>query len=323
MNNNKLPVEEYLPIMLSAAAALGIFPFAIIRFVTGDLLVALLDAVLVASLAGLAVYSYWTQKTRVASVCLALLCVVGVLSTIYMRGASQAYWLYPVLVAVYFLIRRKEALLLTSLTVLALLPVLTGQVDPMTLTAILITSAVTCAFAFAFATVTRSQRDVLIRLARKDPLTGVGNRRALSEKLDKVIAANVRTQAPASMLMLDLDHFKRVNDRYGHATGDQILVRLTEIIKRRLRVTDSVYRIGGEEFVVVVDGQNLTNASRLAEQLRTIIEGNALAPAGSVTISLGVAQHQTGESADSWLRRADSALYEAKEAGRNTIKLAA
>ncbi len=162
-----------------------------------------------------------------------------------------------------------------------------------------------------------------MRLAIRDPLTGAGNRRALETKLSDIIAARSRSSIPASLLMLDLDNFKQVNDEHGHDVGDQILIRITEIINMRIRVTDSVYRIGGEEFVVVVEGESIENASRLAEQLRTIVEANDLANSSTVTISVGVAEHLQSESAKNWCRRADRALYEAKNAGRNTIMLAA
>ena len=123
--------------------------------------------------------------------------------------------------------------------------------------------------------------------------------------------------------MLDLDHFKQVNDRHGHAKGDEILIKLTELVGMRIRVTDSIFRIGGEEFVIVVEDMNLENAARLGEQLRTIVEAHDLAPESAVTISLGIAQHHYGESGDDWMSRADNALYMAKHSGRNRISRAA
>jgi diguanylate cyclase (GGDEF)-like protein len=124
------------------------------------------------------------------------------------------------------------------------------------------------------------------------------------------------------MLLLDLDHFKKVNDLHGHAVGDQILKRVTEIINLRIRVTDSLYRIGGEEFVVVLESQDATRAAHLAEQLRTLIQANELVPDRPVTISLGVAELTEDETASSWIGRADEALYRAKRSGRNTTSIA-
>lgn len=323
VTSNKPTVEEYLPLLLGIVGAVGVFPFAIIRFLNGEYLVALLDASLVVGLAGLSWYLHNSHNVRVASISLALLAVVGLLLTNYLKGATQVFWIYPVLVGVFFLIERREALVLSALAVAGLAPIISNEFDEFALVSIFITIAVTCALAYAFATITRDQRDELMQLATKDPLTGVGNRRALQQKLEGAIAATKRNNNNCSMLMLDLDHFKQVNDQHGHAKGDEILIRITELVGMRIRVTDRIYRIGGEEFVIVAEGLNLENAARLAEQLCTIVEAHDLAPLSTVTISLGVAQHRAGESAEDWMSRADNALYMAKHAGRNRISRAA
>ena len=323
MKTNKPSVEEYLPLMLGIVGAVGVFPFAIIRFLNGEYTIALLDSALVAGLGGLAWYLYKTHNVRVASISLALLAVTGLLLTNYMTGATQVYWIYPVLVGVFFLIERREALVLSLVAIAGMAPTLIDRYDSFALVSLLITISVTCSLAYAFATITRGQRDELMQLATKDPLTGVGNRRALQQKLQEAIAGKQRNDSHCSMLMLDLDHFKEVNDVHGHAKGDEILIRITELVGMRIRVTDSIYRIGGEEFVIVAEDLNLENAARLAEQLRTIVEAHDLAPTGIVTISLGVAQHHDDESAEQWMSRADNALYMAKHSGRNRISRAA
>lgn len=323
VKTSKPAVEETLPLMLGIVGAAGVFPFAIIRFLNGEYLIALLDSGLVLGLAGLSWFLYKTHNARVASVSLALLAVAGLLLTNYMKGETQVYWVYPVLVGVFFLMERREALLVSLIAVAGMAPTMIGKFDSFELVSLLITISVTCALAYAFATITRGQRDELMHLATKDPLTGVGNRRALQHKLEEAIAARRRNDNDCSMLMLDLDHFKQVNDVHGHAKGDEILIRLTELVGMRIRVTDSIYRIGGEEFVIVAENLNLENAARLAEQLRTIVEAHDLAPSSSVTISLGVAQHLKDETAEEWMSRADNALYMAKHSGRNRISRAA
>jgi diguanylate cyclase (GGDEF)-like protein len=323
MENKKPNVEEYLPLMLGIVGAIGVFPFAIIRFMNGDYRMALLDAVLVMLLGSLSFFLYKSHRVRIVSLALALIAIAGMLATIYLKGASQVYWIYPVLVGVFFLVKRREALIASILAVAALIPFLATEFTAFALTRILITISVTCSLAYAFATITRGQRDELMNLATRDPLTGVGNRRAMQQKLDEVIASRSRTNRNYCLLMLDLDHFKKVNDLHGHAKGDEILIKLTEIIEIRIRATDNIYRIGGEEFVIVIEDQNIENASRLAEQLRTIVEANELAPDSSVTVSIGVAQHVHGESVESWMSRADNALYAAKHSGRNQTQHAA
>lgn len=309
--------------MLSSAGVLGVLPFAIMRFLNDEFVIGILDSIIVGGLIGLAYYLYRTREVRLASLCLSLLCVAGMLATVYLNGPAQIFWAYPSMVAVFFLVRRHEAVVITTVASIALLPALQPTMENVALATAFITIGVTNAFAYAFATVARSQRDSLMQLATKDPLTGVGNRRALAETLETIVASSQRLNEPASLLLIDLDHFKQVNDTHGHAAGDQILISLTEVIKLRIRVSDSLFRIGGEEFVVVVDGQNIDKACQLAEQLRTLVEAGELAATSAVTISIGVAQLQTGEPGDTWLRRADEALYAAKRAGRNLTRLAA
>ena len=318
----KLTVEAYLPLALSSVAVLGVLPFAVIRLLEGDWLMSLIDCLIIAGFSFLGISVLRPRRVRFASVSISILCVVGVLTTVYVRGEAQIFWAYPALLAVFYLVKPGEAVLISTLAILALVPALVPALDAVVLTTVFVTLISTSAFAYAFAYLTRGQRDQLLMLARKDPLTGVGNRRALDEKLAEICAAQTRARVPASLILLDIDNFKEFNDQFGHAAGDQILSRLTEIIDLRIRITDSLYRIGGEEFVVVLDGQDKEKARRLAEQLRTLVEANELAPAGSVTISLGVAELGHGESPAQWLKRADVALYESKRAGRNKTSLA-
>lgn len=312
----------FLPLILSGAGALGVAPFAVIRWMSGDWLVAIIDTIIVAGFAVLGTYIYRTKRVRAASIAIAILCAGGAVATVYARGPQQIYWSFPALMAAFYLLKPREAIALTVSMAAALIPRLIQDVNTFEASTIIIAILVTMAFAFAFSVVNNRQQNKLVNLATKDPLTGAGNRRALLAKLTEVIASFNRSKSPSSLVLLDVDHFKSVNDKYGHATGDQILQRIAQILELRIRLNDTLYRIGGEEFVVVVDGQGIERASRLADQLRTLIEANELLPEQTVTVSLGVAELQSGESHDSWVQRADEALYRAKRAGRNTFRLA-
>lgn len=319
--NRRTIIEEYIPLILSAAGALGILPFAIVRFMQGNLLAGVIDTILIFGFLFLGGYVYTTRKVRLASVALAILSVGGVLATVYLIGPHQVYWVFPALVGVFYLVRLREALMCALITLFALIPPMLSSDDPYQSTTALITIVITSALAVAFAMITDRQRTQLLQLATKDPLTGAGNRRALDNKLLEVVNTFHRTGTPASLLMLDLDHFKSVNDVLGHAAGDQILKNITEIINLRIRVTDSLYRIGGEEFVVVLEGADLEQAAHLAEQLRTLVDANELVANQRVTISLGVAELKQHESPRDWLQRADEAMYQAKDAGRNSTSV--
>ncbi len=315
-------VAGHLPLVLSGAGALGVAPFAVMRWMNGDWLIAIIDTVIVVGFIVLGTYVYRTRNVRVASIAIAFLSVVGTLVTVYVRGPQQIFWAYPALMAAYYLLKPREAIILTLAMTVILLPQLIESMSTFQASTVIITLLVTTVFAYAFSVINNRQQRQLVKLATKDPLTGAGNRRALETKLNELVAEFGRNGKPSSLILIDLDNFKTVNDIHGHAIGDQILIRLTQIVNLRIRVNDSLYRIGGEEFVVVVDGQDLDKASRLAEQLRTLVEVNELVAESTVTISLGVAEIQSEETLSSWICRADDALYKAKRAGRNTIRLA-
>ena len=323
MNKNYGTADRTVPLVLSFAGSFGVMPFAVARFLDAQYAIALLDLIIVAGLLTIAWRLYNDDRVRPASIALAIVIVCGVTATIYLQGANQALWLYAVVVGIFFLLRRAEAVVVNAATIAIAIPVLMGAMTRFELMSLLASLGVTGALSYAFATVTRRQHEALMQLARRDPLTGAGNRLALEEKIEGLIGGQRLNDSWSSLIMFDLDHFKEVNDHHGHQTGDTILRKITEIIRLRIRTSDTIYRIGGEEFVIVLEGQRIADASRLAEQLRRLVETHELAPDRAVTISLGVAQFEPGESAKDWLRRADVALYRAKHAGRNNTQLSA
>lgn len=156
-------------------------------------------------------------------------------------------------------------------------------------------------------------------LAARDQLTGLCNRRNFDQRLEGVIARTARHGDVFSLLMIDIDHFKNINDYYGHSIGDEVLRRFGEVLTARLRQNDVAARWGGEEFVVLADGANLDNARMLAEQIRESVATTTFSPVPRVTVSVGIADYQEGETGDDLLRRADKALYGAKRNGRNRV----
>ena len=322
-DSSRASFDSYIPIILSAAGALGIFPFAVLRFMQGAWIAAVMDAVIIVGFLALGAYVYRTHNARVAGIGVAVLCIVGVLSTVYLTGPQQVYWTFPAMVAMFYLLRPREALGCAIVLILALQPRLIATHGASELATLVIAILVTCAFAYGFSVITYRQHQRLLHLAVRDPLTGAGNRRGLEDKLEDVVNHFDRTYTPSSIVLLDIDHFKKINDVHGHAVGDQILKAITKIVNLRIRVTDGLYRIGGEEFVVLLEGADLHHAAHLAEQLRTLVDANELVRNPAVTISLGVAELRDHETAKEWLRRADEAMYRAKEMGRNAISLAA
>lgn len=159
------------------------------------------------------------------------------------------------------------------------------------------------------------------RLAETDPLTGLSNRRALTRSLSKEHARTLRSSGELGLVMFDIDHFKKVNDTYGHAVGDKVLVAVAQATQEVLRPSDTVGRIGGEEFLIVTPDTNPENLKTVAERIRERIEQSCLTIIpGGVTVSLGIACGPSPNGPDRLIEIADSALYEAKRAGRNRIR---
>ena len=158
--------------------------------------------------------------------------------------------------------------------------------------------------------------------SKEDPLTGCLNRAGFSGVLLREQEKLNRTGIPVSFMIFDIDHFKDVNDTYGHLVGDEVLVNLAKLVQSMIRNTDSLVRWGGEEFVILSDETSIQNAAFLAEKLRKAIETTTLITQQQVTCSFGVTEIVPGEDPKSFIARADKALYSSKEGGRNRVTVA-
>ncbi len=172
----------------------------------------------------------------------------------------------------------------------------------------------------------RSQLDESLEMAVTDPLTGLHNRRYIASRLRQAVASANNGGAPVSLLIADIDHFKSINDRFGHEGGDRVLCGFADRLLRDLRALDLAARYGGEEFLIVMPGAGLAEAGIASERLRASIAAEPFTVGDDqsvvVTVSIGFAQVKIGESADAFMRRADEALYVAKGEGRNRVEAA-
>ncbi len=161
--------------------------------------------------------------------------------------------------------------------------------------------------------------------SRVDGLTGLFNRRYWQERFDEMYKLCVRRDKPSTALMLDIDHFKRINDTYGHQAGDKVIKMLAALIKRCVRETDLAGRYGGEEFAIILNDSTVDDAKAVAERIRQLAQRLVVEHEGesiSFTVSLGLAQFSPDfKGAMAWLECADQALYEAKENGRNQYRI--
>jgi diguanylate cyclase (GGDEF)-like protein len=168
----------------------------------------------------------------------------------------------------------------------------------------------------------RASLQHIAALATHDALTGIWNRRQIDQDLEAAIKHAHRSGSPLSILLVDVDHFKSVNDRHGHATGDEVLKAVANCLAAALRAGDQVARYGGEEFLLLLPGTSLAQASVLAERLRLALLALRVLPQGDgpLSASFGLAVWRAGESAEQLVRRADQAMYRAKAAGRNRVE---
>ncbi|MFN3885458.1 MAG: diguanylate cyclase [Aquabacterium sp.] len=169
----------------------------------------------------------------------------------------------------------------------------------------------------------RHQKEVAEQAARTDALTGTATRLAFTEVAEVEMQRALRYRNDLSLLMLDLDHFKGINDQHGHVTGDAVLVNFAQVVQQQIRNMDTLARMGGEEFVVLLPNANVAQAGALAERIRRAVSEARLMVDGKplrVSVSIGVAQFDWRElSLTRWLARADAALYRAKDQGRNRV----
>jgi diguanylate cyclase (GGDEF)-like protein len=315
-------VKESLLLLLCGISALAMIPLIFLRLRDDHWTLAFVEAVIVCIMLLLFVVVYMSRRTRTVGIFMALGFICVALMSALLLGVKELFWAFPALMVAFFMLDTRQATILTGGFVGCFLAIVWHQLPAIYLIKICLTLIVTVLLANAFSLTNRRQMDSLRRLAHVDPLTGAGNRRAQNIKLDAVNAMFQRNNSPVSLLIIDIDHFKAINDTYGHIRGDQLLVELCELLGRCTRASESLYRYGGEEFVLVAEHTALGSAMQLAQKLRSAIAQETLSSGIALTVSIGIAQLERKESREGWLGRADTALYRAKRNGRNQVVVA-
>ena len=238
---------------------------------------------------------------------------------LYQQGIIGVLWSYPALISFYFILPERLAWLANTIMLAIVLPVVWQVIEPglaARVTATLCTVSIT---SIIFMRVITTQQYKLTLQAITDPLTGLYNRSLLHTTLGKTVQQHHRTRTPMTLLAFDLDHFKSINDTYGHDAGDEVLIGVGRYLTKRLRRSDMAFRIGGEEFLILLYNTDTSAACHLAEELRAGIETMSLLPDRKVTASIGVATLESGEHWRHWMKRSDEFLYRAKSGGRNRV----
>ncbi|WP_447592482.1 GGDEF domain-containing protein [Aquipseudomonas campi] len=308
--------------LMGLFGVLGITPYAIYRLLNGNILVGISDTVIVSSTIFAVLYAWRTGDTVKPGIYLASVFSIAATLIVINLGVNGLFWIYPLILFNFFMVSPGKAIIATLLVLGSLVGYafwVPGSVfdSHYQMVSFLVTNLMAGVLTFIFAYRTRHQRDQLQILAIHDPLTGARNRRAMNDELKIAVSSKRRRGTSYGVLVMDLDHFKRINDEFGHPAGDQVLIDFVELIRNSARKEDRLFRFGGEEFLLLLPDTDAAGleaaAANLQKQVRNALKG----PAGPVTTSMGGAILRPGETWASWLQRADQCLYQAKSAGRD------
>ncbi|MEM7053775.1 MAG: GGDEF domain-containing protein, partial [Pseudomonadota bacterium] len=298
-----------------------IFGFVVFRFVINDFYGALVNLAIVTGLSLVLAYAVHTESTDRAGVVFIFVNMLACAATTAMFGHTGLFWAYLVLWVNFLMARRRVALAANLLLILGLFLQASLFNDRHEAVTFLVTSLLVTVFSLVFVDRLNRQQQQLEQLAMQDPLTQIGNRRIMQQHLENAMAEHRRHQTPATLVLIDLDHFKQINDEQGHEAGDEILIRFADLMRQSIRQGDGFYRYGGEEFVLLLPGHDQHSGLHVAELMHQRVSGKIEREAWTLRFSAGVASLLSGESWGDWLVRSDQALYLAKHGGRDRVVL--
>lgn len=301
---------------LAAFGALALVPFAVVDLAAGDWMIALPMLVL----SGLLVCGVWALDRGRYSVPL-VLAVFGLPAIVVNAvglarvGIMSSYWSFVIAAAYYLVLPRRWAVGLGAALLVVLTPAMWVEFGGQIASRYGVSLGLVALFGHATVRLIDDRQQLLVDQMMRDPLTGVFNRSTLTAHLERA----ARSSTPATLLALDVDHFKSINDRFGHDTGDRVLRDIAEVMLSFDDPDTTVYRVGGEEFLMVVERTDAVAARQRAEMLLERIRVRVLLGDHTVTASVGLAEADRAETIREWLARADRALYASKHDGRDRL----
>ncbi|NCT70260.1 MAG: GGDEF domain-containing protein [Xanthomonadaceae bacterium] len=309
-------------VLQGAITAVTIASFGLYRGWQGQWAMAVFDLGVVLAVASPVAYAWRTGDARAGNV-LAVLNTGASFGACVMLGHTALGWTYLVLLTNFFIAHRWTAVICNLLLIVAM-QLLPGFFhDGVHALSMAVSAVLVTVFSLIFAARTQDDRVQLERLAAMDALTGVPNRRSMERALSEAVDRFQRGECCFGLVVLDLDHFKDVNDQYGHAAGDAAIADLASILRFEMRRNDQVFRFGGEEFVALLELDSRDALESATERIRKSVRGSLRGPGGRITISLGAALLREQEKTwHDWFSRADAALYRAKMAGRDSYVIA-
>ena len=302
---------------LGAVATTAILPFAVYRFWNGQHLIGVVDLLVVAAIVLPVIYAWRTGRNRGPFLLILAGGWFGSFAVSQMAGLAGHYWVFGYLVMTFVLAEVPLAMIAGLSLVLATSVFSTGLDSTLVKTSYAATGILVVFLSAIGAFQVAKQRRLLEELASTDPLTGALNRRQMAADLAHEVSVAARGGALPAVLILDLDHFKQVNDEFGHEMGDRVLVTFSNIVRTLVRRSDRLYRMGGEEFLLLLPAMDEAGLAVVAGKVVNQVRQKLRVPNRAVTVSVGTALWVRGELVPDWLARADAAVYEAKQAGRD------
>ncbi|MBD9467570.1 GGDEF domain-containing protein [Pseudoxanthomonas sp. PXM01] len=310
-------------VLLGSITAVTIASFGGYRAWQGHWPQAAFDFAVVLVVAAPVIHAWRTGDSLRAGNVLAALNSCATFGACLMLGHTALTWTYLVLLTNFFIGHRWLAVGCNVALIVGMQLIPGFFHDGVHAVSVFVSAGLITGFSLIFASRTQDDRAQLERLAAIDALTGVPNRRSMERALGDAVDRFQRGECCFGLVVLDLDHFKDVNDQYGHAAGDAAIADLASILRFEMRRNDQVFRFGGEEFVALLELDSTEALEATTERLRKAVRGALRGPGGRITISLGAALLREQEKTwHDWFSRADAALYRAKMAGRDSYVIA-
>jgi diguanylate cyclase len=305
--------------VFGGVAIVGIAPFAVYRYYTGNMPAAIMDTLIVLGICLALAHAWVSGNTKRAAFFMTLATNLGCIASANLLGLAGLFWTFPVILVNFLLLGHRMALAVSLFTLGFLIWYDKAFESRLELAMFLVSCSVVGLIAFMFAYRTQSQRQALENLTLLDPLTGAQNRRGMDQELEIAVKSFARDGKPYGLAIFDLDHFKHINDKYGHEEGDEVLINFAKIIRTHSRKMDRFFRMGGEEFVLLLPGADMQALRVICNNHCQEIEKSLRCRDETITTSVGAAILLAGEDRQDWLARADASLYAAKNAGRNRV----
>jgi diguanylate cyclase (GGDEF)-like protein len=302
---------------LSILALVFLVPFAVHDFIKER---SALAAAIVCVVAAFGVDGYAIRRGRKPPIPYGLLLMpitAAITLSLATQGVIGALWCYPCVLFFFFVLPRLPAYV-CSLALLVAATAFVHHFLTMRITVRFVVSLLlTIVMIDVIQNIIRKLQRRLLEQAITDPLTGAYNRRHMGKRLAEALEKGALV--PSALLLIDVDHFKRINDEHGHDAGDAVLKGIVSVVRSHSRASDLLFRMGGEEFVLLLPGTRDEDAMKIADEIREAIAAAPLLDGAKVTASIGVGVAAPRDSVESWIKGTDAAMYVAKESGRNRV----